>query len=325
MSFSTDSISVQTVTPDKASEFLRSNFLHNRPPRASWVEYLVREMKEGRFISTAEIHIMYRNGEPTMVNGQHTCLAIQKYGKPVRVTVRKTVTNEHGQIAMTYAFGHDTHLRRSWSDQMGAYNLVETTGLSRETLNSLSAALRLIRMNFGAGTDSWARPVGADKKGDVEYKLGLTSAPTELLEIVSDWAPQMKLFDLAVQPCEKFLLKRLRSRAVLAIGLITFRFQPDKAFDFWANTSRPDAISLDSPCWAARRHISDFHANWSKKDQLSRTTRIVARCWNAFYDDESLKVAQLRSGSEKARIVIKGTPYNGKQAANFLPWEAITE
>ena len=63
----------------------------------------------------------------SMVN---TCAAIIKYGKPVLVTLRKTLTSEAGQVAMTYAFGHDTYLRRTFNDAMGAYNLADATGLT---------------------------------------------------------------------------------------------------------------------------------------------------------------------------------------------------
>lgn len=298
MGFSTNSLQVESVTPEKAAEFLKANYAKNRKLRPSWVSYLAREMHEGRFMSTAEIHIMYRNGEPSMVNGQHTCSAIIAYGKPVRVTVRKTYTTEAGQIAMAYAFGHDNGIRRTFSDGMNAYNLTEQTGLPSDALNRVAGAIRFMRMGFNQ-----------------ENASGVKDSLAEMVNLVLAFVPTFKMFNAFTMPCERNLLKRLRIRSVLSVGLLTFYYQPDKAGDFWSQVSRPDVLPWNDARVTARRYIeTDNVAEHLAEGALSRK---IARCWKAFNEDEPLRNTTRTDPS--SMISIFGTEYTGRQGKSFLP------
>lgn len=179
MDYAVNSLRIESLTPEKAADYLKCNYTHNRKMRRHHVEYLLNEMKAGRFMPTAEVHLMYRNGEPVLVNGQHTCAAIVEFGKPVTVTVRKTIARELGQIAMTYAFGHDTGLRRTFNDAMGAYNIAEQTGLTSDQVNALSTALRHILADFTGESDR--------KRNDVK------KSPAELVEYIYAWSIDMRL------------------------------------------------------------------------------------------------------------------------------------
>lgn len=300
MGFSTTSLQVETVTPEKATQYLAMNYANNRRLRPSWVDYLVREMAAGRFMSTAEIHIMYRNGEPVMVNGQHTCRAIIKYSRPVRVTVRKSTTTELGQIAMTYAFGHDTGIRRGFADGMNAYNLSEQTGLSPSVIDSLVGALKFIKYGFN----------GKGAGGHL-----VKESPAEMVKYVLAFAPAMKLFDAHVMPCEKLFLKRLRQRRTLSVALLTFYYQPDKAVDFWSQVANPNRLDWNDARVTARRYIESSVSR--PQDEEAKTPRRIARCWRAFYEGDVL--SQVQGIDPKSVIKIEGTPYTGKQRANYIP------
>jgi hypothetical protein len=300
MGFSTSSLQVELVTPEKAGQFLSYNYANNRRVRQPWVDYLVREMQAGRFMSTAEIHVMYRNGEPVMVNGQHTCRAIMKYGKPIRVTVRKSTTNETGQIAMAYAFGHDSGIRRSFTDGMNAYNLSEQTGLSAWVIDSLVGAVKFVMHGFNG-----KRTGGAFVK----------ESPADMVKYVLAFAPAMKMFDVHVMPCEKQLLKRLRQRRVLSVALLTFYYQPEKASDFWRQVANPDRLVLDDARVTARRYIENSVSR--PQDEEAKTPRRIARCWRAFYEGNSIE--RVQGINPMSAIVIAGTPYNGKQRLDYAP------
>jgi len=300
MGFSTTSLQVESVTPEKAAQFLEANYASNRRFRPSWVEYLTREMREGRFMPTAEIHIMYRNGDPVMVNGQHTCRAIVKYGKPVRVTVRKSTTNEAGQIAMTYAFGHDTGIRRSFTDGMNSYNLSEQTGLTPWVINSMVGAIRFAKYGFNG------KMTGGD---------AVKESPADMVKYILAFAPAMKMFDAHVMPCEKQLLKRLRQRRILSIALLTFYYQPGKAGDFWSQVANPNRLDWDDPRVTARRYIDSSVSR--PQDEEAKTPRRIARCWRAFLEGEKLQHAP--GINPKSAIIIARTDYTGKQRMNFFP------
>lgn len=309
MGFTTNSIGVESVTPEKACEFAGYNYAHNRPMRAHWVRYLANEMREGRFMQTAEIHIMYRNGEPTLVNGQHTCAAIQMFGKPVRVTVRKTSTSESGQIAMMYAYGHDNGIKRTFVDGLGAYNIGEEYGIGPTRLSELNAALRHIRSGF---------------KEEGRNAKDLRAAPPSVVEMVAvipEWVPYLKMFwDQIEAKIDGGKIKALcAKRGAFAVVLVTFRYQNEKAREFWRGVVQLDGIPTNDPRYQARRVLENSKnlPYSSKKVSSAKLSRELARCWRAFWDGE--KMSQVpKLIKEYDAIVLSGTPYNGKQPAP--PW-----
>lgn len=308
MDFATNSLRVEPVSPEMAAEFLRHNYAHNRKMRQNHIAYLLNEMRNGRFMPTAEIHLMYRNGEMHLVNGQHTCAAIVQLGKPMIVTVRKTIAREPGQIAMTYAFGHDTGLRRSFNDAMGAYNVAEQCGLTLAQTEALSTAIRHIREGFSS-------------RGKVRVNDPKVS-PVDLVEDVIVWAPEVRLLVTVTEGGDGKIIRSFRKRGVLSLAVITLYYQPEKAIDFWRQIATPDAIKWDDARVAARNTLDRAT---SKRGTASVTaemlSRQLARCWKAHYDDEPLK--QVKVFDVTKPIFIAGTPYNGRQPLNFLPTKGV--
>ena len=304
MGFTTSSLQVESVTPEKASEFLRCNYKHNRPPRQHHIDYLAREMQEGRFQSTAEVHMIYCNGEPVLVNGQHTCAAIIKYGKSVRITVRKSNTSEHGQIAMMYAFGHDTGLRRTFNDGVGAYNLEEQTGLYRDQVEAAATALRHIRLGFN-------KELG----GHGQIKVSVAEIVDRL---GSEWWTYFRQFYTVVNGVDKQLKSLASKRGALSVAVVTIRYQPEKALEFWRKVFDPDGLEWDHPCIVTRRVLEASKSlPGSQGITPQRLSRQLARCWRAYCDGELLRQLP-KVADDSAPIRIVGTPYNGQQPPP--PW-----
>lgn len=302
MDFAVNSLRVESITPEKAAEYLQHNYAHNRRLRKHHVDFLANEMRGGRFMPTAEIHLMFRNGEPVLVNGQHTCAAIIKYGKPVLVTLRKTLTSEAGQVAMTYAFGHDTGLRRTFNDAMGAYNLADATGLTHSQVEALSSAVRHIKTGFTK-----------TRNGEGEIK----HSPADIVEYIYAWAADVKVLFATTAYCDRHITKLLEKRGALSIAIITIRYQPEKALDFWRGIAAPDGILWADPRMTARRNLEDSKGKaGASAVTASRLSRQLARCWNAYFKGEELK--QTKVTDEGAPMVLLGTPYNGKQPKDFL-------
>lgn len=307
MEFATNSIGVSPLTPDQAADFLKCNYEHQRKIRPAHVAYLLNEMRNGRFMPTAEVHIMYRNGERVLVNGQHTCAAIVEYGKPVTVTLRKTIATEAGQVAMAYAFGHDTGLRRTYNDALSSYNIMDSTGLTSTQVNALASTLRFIKDGFVSGRSG----------GGATMKL----SPADLVEDVYAWSPEVKLLYTVTARGDGRAIRAFRKRGILSVAIITIGYCPDMALDFWKGIAAPDMLAWNDPRVMARKIIEaslvvdagDRH----RPSLTSRLARQMARCWNAFHNNE--KQAMVKVLNDTAPIVLYGTPYNGKQPKDFLP------
>lgn len=304
MGFSNTYLKVESVTPEQAKEFLAVKYAHQRRARPHWVKHLAREMAEGRFMPSAEIHVMYVNGEPALINGQHTCMAIVEYGKPVRVTVRKTSTSEMGQIAMYYAFGHDNGVKRTFKDGLGAYNISEEIGLGSHYVELVSTALRHIRANF---------------REDGRGRAGVSPMPlTEMVELLPAWSEYGKMFwDNTPAPAgELTRVKRsVGKRGALSVLLVTYRYQVSKAREFWSGIVSPGLTDND-PRWYARRVIEDAARAPGRAYTMSPAmlSRLLAKCWNNYTNGLTMGQSPRRSDiDENAKIVILGTPFNGKQ------------
>ncbi len=309
MGFTTNSINVESVTPEKAKEFSSYNYPHNRPRREHWIKYLANEMREGRFMPTAEIHIVYRNGEPILVNGQHTCAAIQLYGKPVRVTVRKSSTNEIGQVAMMYAYGHDNGIKRTFVDGLGAYNIAEEYGIGPTRLAQLNAALRHIRSGF------------TDDSRSANGKMIEPPSITEMVDAIPSWIPYLRMFWDGIEA--KFDGGKVKGlcakRGALSVVLVTMRFQTERAREFWQGVVEMDGLMTTDARFVARRVLENSKTMpySSKKTTPAKLSRELARCWRGYIDGEKMSQVPklIREGDV---FVLAGTPYNGKQMPP--PW-----
>lgn len=311
MNYTTKMLRVETVTPDQAREFLTYNYVHNRPRRPSWVKHLAEEMEAGRFQETAEVHLAYRNGEPTLVNGQHTCAAIVMLNKPVRLTLRKSQTTEPGQIAMIYAFGHDNGIKRTFNDGLGAYNISDEIGLGPTRTQQLATALRHIRNGL----------MGDNKRSNI----GVAPLP-EMIEHIYEWSPYAKDFFEDVVATGPQMKNASAKRGSLSVILITYRYQRDKAHEFWdAVLAQTGLISTD-PRWQARRVLEDSRERFSggnNRISPGLLSRQLARCWNKFCNLETMSEKPMPGNSSKSVnesdvIVLLGTPYTGRHP--LPPW-----
>ena len=77
------------LTPEKAKEFLKHNYIKNRKVRMSWVNTMAQDIKDDRWnydISEVDQGLSI-TPDGTLINGQHRCHAVIKADKPIKVWV----------------------------------------------------------------------------------------------------------------------------------------------------------------------------------------------------------------------------------------------
>lgn len=82
---------VETVTPDKAREYLDGNY-GNRVIRQSWVDSLAGMMLRGEWTTTHQGIAFAPDGR--LLDGQHRLLAIVRTGKPVDMLVTRNLSED---------------------------------------------------------------------------------------------------------------------------------------------------------------------------------------------------------------------------------------
>ena len=302
----TRSIEVRFVSPEEAAEFLKRNFAYQRFLRKHFVKSLVGEMESGRLLSTAEIHVVHYDGKPVMVNGQHTCNAIIKYGKAVEVTVRHTDVDSDEEIALVYAYGHDNGLKRSHADALSAFNLSGRFGISKSQTRALSSAMRHIYVGF-----------------DWDKRDGGVIAPTPVTEIedqMQHWVDAMRAFDALPAPQSR-VHKTTYQRSIYAVALVTMRFAPEQAAEFWTGVFNPTGLVWEDPRAVCNRMLEKLISTpGGKTADIFVKSRMVAACWNAYWNEATMRKApSISQDAWHAPIKLLGTPYNGKQKAPWWP------
>jgi len=301
-------LSIEYVSPEAANEWLQYA-RDQRPLRTYHADYLAQEMLYGRFQETAEVHLFDVDKERYLINGQHTCAAIARYGRPVRVTVRRSAGTDV-ERALVYSVGHDKGISRTFTDSVRVYHLVDKMAIKKVYIDKIASAIRYARRSFGAVS------VGGERRG-------VRVSDIELMGIVPQWELEAQLLNEAITPCTREMRQLGLRSDVLCVALLTMHYQPDRATEFWAGVTKGENLGENDS--RLRLHNYLMTARYNAQRRLSEppvvVTRNVIYSWNYFFDGNKPQVRKLRRDSinfdEPVRIL--GTHYTGKQPLDMWP------
>ena len=124
-------------------------------------------------------------------------------------------------------------------------------------------------------------------------------------EVCREWAePARRCFELIGQS-NLARRKRLYTRAVLAVVLVTFADAPIEAERFWRLVRDNDGLRVDDPARTLIEWLIDARLD---SPSLMRASRGVAACWNAFYERRPLRMVKVID--PHGAIVIRGTRFD---------------
>lgn len=297
--------SLEAITPEKAQELLKCNYGRNRKYRPAHMRYLANEMRNGRFLPTATVHTISINGQPTLINGQHTLRAIIEYGRPVTVTYIRSVTDNPGDLALYFSVGHDVGLGRTLADATNAYDITGETGLRPSYVTKLASALRFVAYGF------------QPKAGGTYVKW----AVIDLVEKCLVWQNEMLDMLSAIRGGDTHVSSLLLKQAILSVGLMTLYYDHDRAFGFWQAVAKPDELSTAHPAYRFRVKAMESTFKYglvAEPIPSPKLARYAAKAWNNFIDGKDGNLV-VRNDSIRSPIVIKNTKFDGNQTVGFFP------
>ena len=132
----------------------------------------------------------------------------------------------------------------------------------------------------------------------------------ELNEMVTPWLELSRQYYETINglPNSQYL----KSARILAVALVTLRYQPVIAGEFWNSIASDDGVSQTDPRKHLIRQITDrnsFIKNTSG-GQDKRSALYIAKCWDLHFNS---KQAQRITIDEKSSVVITGTPYDANK------------
>ena len=218
-------------------------------------------MERGRFIVGTPIHFGVLNGHRKLVNGQHTLHAIARSGIPIRLTVLATPVEDEDELGQLYG-RHDRGRGRTPSDAFLGMNLAGKLDLSTFEVNALGPAIKYVTTEF--------RNVRKNSNEEVATSLDF------LAERMNEWSVFAGLYFEQVREGGVGLKGAFRRAPVVAVGVITMRYQRERAIDFWSAAAANDGLHKLDPRQAL---VNFLLKDSSRKGNPTHYARSVASAW----------------------------------------------
>jgi hypothetical protein len=287
---------LMTVMPALAQQWLTERALdHQRTLYPSHVKRLAAIMLRGTWQPNDPITFGYLDGRYYLLNGQHRLHAIILADRAIPVPVSVRHFTSMGDVIAAYIAFDREFKARVLTDTYGALNLQERFGFATSDINKASNAMVLIANGFRA-----SKPPPALAADDVRRLL------------LEDWHESAKQYLDNIAAAPKIRGSKLRVAAVVAVGIITTRYQPEQAERFWGAVASQEDLHSGDPPYTLGNYISGGGMDPSRPWSIARG---VASAWNAYIEERPLyKMGWRHPGNP---IFIAGTPYLGQ--AHVLP------
>jgi hypothetical protein len=284
-------VEIVQVTPDMAKQWLEEwHYEGNRRERPVHTEFLAAEIKAGRF-RTSEMRVVHYNGKTFKTNGEHRCRAVVLADMPINVCLYHCEVTDREEVGLDYGVA-DTQMKRTVLDGVQATGIMDNSGLSATRANCFISALKPIVGGFSgtaySGSTVLAKSLGI-KLNAVRYWLDTAH------ELYNDLAG-----------ADNKITGRIERQAVLSVALVTRKFQPEKASEFWRAVAANDGLTKGDP----RRELVKFLMNNpAKKRGYPWHSRVVAQAWNHHFHNRQCYLLRVNKVTDP--ILIEGTPYDG--------------
>jgi hypothetical protein len=281
-------VSVETITPEIAAEWLSKNTFENqRKVLGRHVKFLTETIRQGQFDTGSPIRFAVHNNTNWLVDGQHRLSAIIASGIPsIECVVIKTHCQEQQDVAELYA-RIDRGRGRSLVDALRGLGLTNSGVLNRTQINLLGAALTLISIDLRGHIN------GADYE---------SRSPEFRAKLISEWEQEGRQFFSTTDGSPDGRL--FNRREVIAIGLITFADAHEMALQFWRGAAMDDGLSATDP----RKHLLRIIRTVPiASNGIGMLAHSVAVCWNAWQRGDEMKI--VRVADVRAPVKLLGTRY----------------
>lgn len=272
------------LTAKGAEKLLQyTHYEKQRGLKFSNLDMLYREMNDEAFVPFSMIILAHEDGQFFLIDGNHRLNALMNTGGTT-----------------------------------GFWLQVIESDLSKDTLYSVLDSGRE-RTNYDGlhalGTfdefESKYRisTVGAVKKiyAGMESNAQLKRSAVELDRLMQPWLKLAREYFSLINKHPN--AKHMRSTKLVSVGMLTLRYQPEKARCFWSGIAQDDGLAQDDP----RKYIvKQFGEAQSPLKLLNsiyehEAAMMLSRCWNAYYEGKTLKRFVY---DKNAKVALLGTPYD---------------
>ncbi len=285
------------VTPEMAAKWILAyGYPKQRKLRVMQVNRLVSEIRRNAFLGFTDITFtqVAGAGDWQQTDGQHRLHAIANSGIAQWLVVKWRDAIDENERANIYG-RTDRGLPRSTRDNLIAHELYNELGFTKTQVSSLQAAVRVLAGGFTRNLSLY------------------TIADDLLMDGMRDLKQEAAMFFSAIAGGDSALTSRLSSSPPMAVALMTFRYQPVLAANYWKRIAANSGLNLGEPEHSTVRLLTKYTV---QKLGVPKYGRSIASAWNALIDGR--RIVLLPANASKP-IRLLGTPYTGQEDRFYLP------
>ena len=131
---------------------------------------------------------------------------------------------------------------------------------------------------------------------------GLKAKMDEVLE----WQKEASAYERDISKADLYIKRKLLGAGCMAVALYTYRYQPERAREFWSGVAANDGLRKND---ARARLIADMMERRLNSGLSRQTVFQPMLAWNAWNEGRELKIIKI---AENTRLNLWGTPLEVK-------------
>ena len=282
------------MSPGIAKRILSdANFPQQRKITDDRLYDATRSIKDGTWNPHHVVHfVLLSDGAFWLVNGQTRMTAIVQcdIAQKIGIIIQR-VKDEH-EARMVYTQFDKSAGVRTPGQILSAAGVSEEHGLPRQLATYLYSAVGIINngMKVPSGSTSDGRSVASRNTANK-------------LQWIGEWTREAKLYHQEISECLPHIKRVMMRGGTLAVALVTYRYQLEKAREFWRAVAEGANLKKNDPRLTLSHDLS--HRN-NAVGIHNISVQQSALAWNAFYQGRDLKILKC---TPDWRLFIAGTPY----------------
>lgn len=294
----------ETITPEKAQDYIAKNFLRNRNRSPKYVAHLAHLMESGQFLGkiTPPLVFCILNNTEILIDGQHRLAAVVKSGAVLPLKVERIPVKNEEELASFFG-KFDIPRRRTLGDTIGGAAFDTEIGTSKRNLGRAATAIRVIKSGFPSN------------------HILKRYSDAEIMELIRGWKDQILPLVATLEGTNSVIRQRLEISPVLSVFLVILRYEPEEGIKFLDAVVSPNGLSTGDPplelaFWLRETKYKD---NFNKGAGPGDLSRSVAKAWHAYRSGKKLKhITKKNIGDITLPIKIDGSPFNGLSSTDVL-------